>query len=597
MTPAENNDYIFEDLEPENTVPAEEQTVADPEVTDVPAEPPVGEPATEEPEAERPGPKVSVKRIFTLILVAILLLIPTYIAIANYVIEKSDPLKGVTALTLTDPSGNAYQFDLNGSAQEIDGNTALYFMSLKQRASEESELPAPLVGTDHYTVVYSTRDGDVTEQYYFSKDPAECYFVDSEQQAYRLHKEDATKFVLSAYAKDLYKAAAAPILTMATGETLLPESMTWSYLSYNNEYITEPQTTSAEINTFLIVGGLNMTFSVDPDYLSLSITDKNDTLIWTGNYNAIATADLKEGQTYHIAAHAKWHENIVREAHGEASYQFKVKIKAAPSFYLEANDLEPGEMTVISGKNVDNVADITFTSVPSIDYTPVFYQDGDYVRALIPISIFIEEPADSYEFTVSCGTTTEKFTLNMVAKKFSSYDLPVSAELVRERRNTETLKAFADTVNPYLTAKSDTKYFGTEKILEAAAGRDVKSGFGRYHNLKTGTSYRHEGVDYVVYKGDYAQAITAGKVIFVGETTLSGKTVIVDHGMGLKSLYAHLSAPSVSVGDVLKQGDPIGVVGDTGFTSGISLHAGLYVNGVPICPYDLWDYGIPMTEQ
>ncbi len=541
---------------------------------------------------------LSPKKILTAILIVIALFIPTYIAIANYQVEKNNPLKAVTAVTLTDPAGNCYTFDGSGAEGEIDGNTAAYFLALKNTASPQSNLPEQLVGTDHYTVVYSTYEKEITETYYFSKDPSDCYFVDGDGKAWRLKADDAQKFVLSSYASGLYQAAAAPTLTLAGDKAVLPQSMIWKYLSYNNEYISEPQNTSEEVDTFLMVGGIDLAFSVEPDYLSVSILDKNDTLIWSGNYNDISEADLKEGQTYLIKADAKWHENIKRGAFGDATYQFCAKIKAAASFRLETTELEPGEFTVITGENVDDLNDIKFYSTPSIEYTPTFYRDGDFVRALIPISIFIEEPAEKYEFTVTCGATTQKMTLKMIDKTFRSQTSEIEKSIINQHRTAATLKAFTDTVSPYLSAHSEQKYFGAEAFLEAVADRSVKSGFGIIRTLKnSGETYRHEGVDYVVYKNDTVQAIAPGKVIYIGDTVLSGKTVIVDHGLGLKSLYAHLSDISVKVGDTLQAADAIGIVGDTGFTSGSSLHAGLYVYNVPVCPYDLWETGIVMKQN
>ena len=134
-------------------------------------------------------------------------------------------------------------------------------------------------------------------------------------------------------------------------------------------------------------------------------------------------------------------------------------------------------------------------------------------------------------------------------------------------------------------------------MLEPVADRQVKTGFGLHITLSANqTTYRHEGVNYVVRTNDTAIATYGGKVIYVGELTLSGLTVIVDHGGGLKSLYAHLGASSVVVGDVVEQGQTIGTVGQSGFTEGTNLHYGLYCFGVPVCPYDLWEKGIAISS-
>jgi len=77
--------------------------------------------------------------------------------------------------------------------------------------------------------------------------------------------------------------------------------------------------------------------------------------------------------------------------------------------------------------------------------------------------------------------------------------------------------------------------------------------------------------------------LTAG---FVG---IFGNTVIIDHGFGLCSLYAHLSQISVAQGDVVKIGDDIGLTGLTGLAGGDHLHFSMMVHNVFVNPLEWWD--------
>ena len=64
----------------------------------------------------------------------------------------------------------------------------------------------------------------------------------------------------------------------------------------------------------------------------------------------------------------------------------------------------------------------------------------------------------------------------------------------------------------------------------------------------------------------------------------NGKTVVIDHGLGLRSVYIHMSSFSVSKGDVVARGEVIGTVGKTGRVTGPHLHLGLQLNGIPLDP-------------
>ena len=76
---------------------------------------------------------------------------------------------------------------------------------------------------------------------------------------------------------------------------------------------------------------------------------------------------------------------------------------------------------------------------------------------------------------------------------------------------------------------------------------------------------------------------------WVGETDLSGVTVVVEHGFGLKSWYKNLSEAVVSVGDTVNRGDLIAYSGSTGFCDMASVQIDLTVFDVPVCPYSYWE--------
>jgi hypothetical protein len=88
-------------------------------------------------------------------------------------------------------------------------------------------------------------------------------------------------------------------------------------------------------------------------------------------------------------------------------------------------------------------------------------------------------------------------------------------------------------------------------------------------------------------KGTRVRAPAAGKVVLAGPLFFSGNTIILDHGLGLTTLYAHLSRMLVKRGDLVKKGQVIGRVGATGRVTGPHLHWGLKFHEARIDPYSL----------
>ncbi|MDR2161663.1 MAG: M23 family metallopeptidase [Desulfovibrio sp.] len=89
----------------------------------------------------------------------------------------------------------------------------------------------------------------------------------------------------------------------------------------------------------------------------------------------------------------------------------------------------------------------------------------------------------------------------------------------------------------------------------------------------------HRGIDFSAKEGDPVPVCADGRVVLVREHYFGGNTVIVDHGLGVFSLYLHLSAFHVSEGETVRRGQVIGLVGSTGRVTGPHLHFSLAVQG------------------
>jgi murein DD-endopeptidase MepM/ murein hydrolase activator NlpD len=99
----------------------------------------------------------------------------------------------------------------------------------------------------------------------------------------------------------------------------------------------------------------------------------------------------------------------------------------------------------------------------------------------------------------------------------------------------------------------------------------------------------HEGVDLAANARSPIEASNKGIVVFTGALGIYGNTVIIDHGLGLFSLYAHLSSIDTTVGKTVAKGEKIGLSGMSGLAGGDHLHFSIMVGGKFVDPKEWWD--------
>jgi len=99
----------------------------------------------------------------------------------------------------------------------------------------------------------------------------------------------------------------------------------------------------------------------------------------------------------------------------------------------------------------------------------------------------------------------------------------------------------------------------------------------------------HLGFDLASLRGSPVPSANAGKVVFAGPLGIYGDTVIVDHGLGVFTLYGHLSEITTPAGTEVARGTPVGKTGETGLAGGDHLHFSVMIHGVHVDPVEWWD--------
>ena len=198
------------------------------------------------------------------------------------------------------------------------------------------------------------------------------------------------------------------------------------------------------------------------------------------------------------------------------------------------------------------------------------------------IGVDLEKPPGRYEWKVSWpGTGGDELSCSLRVSvrsgKFPTEHLKVEGQYVqpnpeqqkRAEEDQKKMRAIYDTLTP-------------ERLWDGKFHlplKDVTTGgnFGRRRVLNGEARSPHAGVDFSAAAGTPVYASQAGRVVLAEELYYSGNTVVIDHGYGIYTLYAHLSEIGVHTGDKVEAGADIGKVGATGRVTGAHLHWGLTI--------------------
>lgn len=530
----------------------------------------------------------------------IIMLIPTVIAVVNYSAQQSGTADAhnTVSVTVTDPDGSVFSFS---RANKDDSDTIKYFLSVIETSESTGALPTTIQIGDFYQCVIATAVKEFGYKFYFTSSVADCYFMDGDGNAFKLSEDNAAYFLSSPYAGSLYENGTMPKMSVS-GNTVSPVSAKWYFTDINGKLVssdTRPFVTD-KTEDITAEGGLSLSFPIKPDSLNVVVTDLADGKeLFNDSYDNIGSLSISETARVGVEATAKWFEDASRNYYGEQTYSFNASVSAPAQFFAGTTEVEIGEFICVTAVNAQNADGISFSSSPDIGYTPVFFKDGEFLRTLIPFNWDLS--AGSYALTFEYGGSGQVININLKARTnpFRQNNTTTIPEtVVSSNGSADALQKCNTTLLEVAKSAemSGTRYFDGE-FLEGVNGTIV-GGFGHTYKVSgTDITYRHTGVDYSSASGD-VKAVNAGVVVYSGYLDYSGYTVVVEHGFGLKSWYAHMAKTTVNVGDKVERGSTVGTCGSSGFIAASGAHVGLTVFDVPVCQYALWSdgtrRGIPM---
>jgi hypothetical protein len=175
-------------------------------------------------------------------------------------------------------------------------------------------------------------------------------------------------------------------------------------------------------------------------------------------------------------------------------------------------------------------------------------------------------------------------------RQYSNSELMVSVrqnidklkrQLDIQSRSLDTITNLAEEKEKMLASMPSIKPVNGDKLKR---GVTALSGFGRRIHPIYKVPKMHYGIDFTAPSGTPIQATGAGKVVKAGRGSGYGNRVIIDHGYGYQTLYAHMKRIDVKVGQKVKRGQPIGLVGNTGASTAPHCHYEVHYKGTKVNP-------------
>lgn len=180
-------------------------------------------------------------------------------------------------------------------------------------------------------------------------------------------------------------------------------------------------------------------------------------------------------------------------------------------------------------------------------------------------------------------THTKTLSISVQDGEFPKSIVTLSPEKQTLANNTEQLIKEGALITQIMALITEDRYFSGPFILPAE-GR-ISSLFGAYRvyndNRQSG---RHSGVDIANQTGTPILAANSGKVVLSQPLQTHGHTVILDHGLGVFSIYNHLDQLLVKEGQIVEKGGAIGLMGSTGIATGPHVHWGVSVQNIRVNP-------------
>jgi len=377
---------------------------------------------------------------------------------------------------------------------------------------------------------------------------------------------------------------------------LLMNSITknWKYQLNTNIWktILEEKSISENNNTINDLSQyIGFSYDYDPDLIILNIYNNNGVVVFSKQLDNNNLPILQSQDNYTYVLDIIWNEPNA-PYHGQYTYTFNLFIDLPVYFEFDKTTISQGEFVKVCAYNVnDNQIPVLKQSL--FDKFKFFKKDYTYV-GYIPASYYKSEGTYPVEYGIK-DQQLLKTSIEVKKYDFNIQYLYIDKNLAAATKNVQSSAEYTKYFIPVRQQSNAIPYYSLPFVIPAYGHLSTEFGENRYVN-GTPTSYHHSGLDIGAPLLSPIYATNEGKVVLAMNLIMTGNTIVIDHGMGLFSVYFHMDSLLVDVEDMVNRGQQIGLMGTTGFSTGSHLHFTMSIFDTNIEPgYFL--VGEPITRQ
>jgi murein DD-endopeptidase MepM/ murein hydrolase activator NlpD len=224
---------------------------------------------------------------------------------------------------------------------------------------------------------------------------------------------------------------------------------------------------------------------------------------------------------------------------------------------------------------------------------PAFKVD-DHWMAILGVDLDAKpgkQPTDAIFTMADGGVQKREVVIEVETKKYPTTELKVADKYVELSKPDLARALREDKEIKSIYAKVTPEELWDKAFTIPVPGETTGTNFGHRRIFNGEPRAPHAGADLHAQTGTPIHAANGGRVVLAKNLFFTGNTVILDHGLGIYSLYAHLSRIDVKVGHTVTNGELLGLSGATGRVTGPHLHWGMMVQGARVDPFTLLNLG------